>query len=83
MGDQPLVLCEVVNGLFGGEGVKPLANYDWNDFTIAPDGSYEIIVSANPQTGNWIRIDPESRYQLLFIRRTLSNWHGDPGEMQH
>jgi hypothetical protein len=81
MGDQPLVLCEVVNGLFGGAGVKPLANYDWHDFTIAPDGSYEIMVSANPQPGNWIKIDPEARYQLLFIRRTLSNWHGDPGEM--
>jgi hypothetical protein len=82
MGDQPLVLCEVVNGLFGGDGVKPLANYDWNDFAIAPDGSYEVVVSANPQPGNWIRIDPEARYQLLFMRRTLSNWHGDPGEMK-
>jgi hypothetical protein len=81
MGDQPLVICETLDGLFGEEGSKSLENYDWNDFTIAPDGSYEIIVSATPQSGNWIRIDPESRYQLLFIRRTLANWHGDAGEM--
>lgn len=30
------------------------------EFEIEPDGSYEIIVSATPQEGNWLRLDPDA-----------------------
>ena len=81
MGDHPVILCQTLNGLLGEKGVKTTANYDWNDFTIGSDGSFEVIISATKQSGNWIKIAPDVRYQFLLIRRALPNWHGDRGEM--
>lgn len=36
---------------------------------VAPDGSFEVIVSASEKPGNWLPMDPDS--QSLLIRQTF------------
>lgn len=81
MGAISLFLLQTLNGLFGEEGVKATGNYDWADFDIQSDGSFEAIISAAEEPGNWIRLDPDIDYQFIIIRRALVDWHGDPGEL--
>jgi hypothetical protein len=38
------------------------------DMLINPDGSFEIIASVAPQSGNWLRMVPETR--LIQLRQT-------------
>jgi hypothetical protein len=48
--------------LGGGDGGHPAglgATLNDAEFEIAPDGSYEIVASAQkPERGNWLRLDP-------------------------
>jgi hypothetical protein len=81
MGDITLFLLQTLNGLFGEKDVKADGNYDWADFNIEADGSFEVILSAEKQLGNWIKLDPKVGYQFMLIRRALPKWDGDPGEL--
>ena len=81
MGDITLFLLQILNGLFGEKDVKAYGNYDWADFKIEPDGTFEVILSPEKHAGNWIRVDPTVGYQFILIRRALPNWDGDPGEL--
>lgn len=38
------------------------------DMQINADGSFEIIASSTPQSGNWLKMTPESR--LIQVRQT-------------
>jgi hypothetical protein len=51
---------QVINVYYGQPQPKPVGNWDLDKFTIEPDGSFEIIVSAEPQEGNWIKLDPST-----------------------
>lgn len=82
MGDISLFLLQTHNGVFGEAGVNITGNYDWADFQIEADGSFEITLSASEKAGNWIRLDPTSGYQFMLIRRALAKWDGDAGELQ-
>ncbi|MFM7275462.1 MAG: hypothetical protein ACKO4A_16710, partial [Gammaproteobacteria bacterium] len=42
---------------------------DSKQFSVEPDGSFEIIVSSRSQPGNWLPTDPES--ESLLIRQTF------------
>jgi hypothetical protein len=81
MGDVKVFLLQVQNGIFGEAGVKVIANYDWANFKIGNDGRFEVILSATEHAGNWIRLDQAYSFQFLHIRRSLSDWHGDAGEL--
>jgi hypothetical protein len=81
MGGISLFLMQTLNGLFGEAGVKVIGNYDWSNFEIESDGRFEITLSAEEHPGNWVRLDPAVGYQFLMIRRALTDWHGDPGEL--
>jgi len=81
MGDIAVFLLQVQNGIFGGAGVKVVGNYDWANFKIENDGRFEVILSANEHAGNWIKLDPAHDFQFLHIRRSLSDWHADAGEL--
>lgn len=39
---------------------------------VKPDGSYELMLSPDPQPGNWIRTTPEA--SVLFIRQYAHDW---------
>src|SRR3954453_9339722 len=59
---------QVQRGFWGEPGFTTLANYDFDDFIVAPDGSYEIIASPErPPDGNWIQLDPASGNNTLLV----------------
>lgn len=81
MGDITLFLVQVLNGLFGEKDVRAIGNFDFGDFKIEKDGTFEVMISAEPQPGNWIKLDGSVGYQFLLIRRALPQWDGDHGEL--
>lgn len=56
---------EAVDGGFNG---RVLADINDSEFTFEPDGSYEIVFSADKPTdgGNWVQLDPDAR--MLIVR---------------
>ncbi|CAB1369900.1 DUF1214 domain-containing protein [Denitratisoma oestradiolicum] len=42
------------------------------DLKVNPDGSYELMLSPDPQPGNWIRTTPEA--SVIFIRQYSHDW---------
>ena len=55
--------------------VGMLEGYALNDFKAAPDGSFELMLSAerpSGYTGNWRRLDPRSK--SLFVRAAAYDW---------
>jgi len=59
------VHSEAVDGGFNG---RVLADINDSQFTFAPDGSYEIVFSAEKPAdgGNWVQLDPDAR--MLIVR---------------
>jgi hypothetical protein len=56
-------------GNYGATGTLETTGYlEAKDLEIDPDGSFEIIVSAKEQAGNWLPMAPESR--TLIVRQT-------------
>lgn len=45
------------------------------DMQIDPDGSYEIILSAEPHSGNWLRLEPDVEW--LHVRQFFHDWVED------
>ena len=50
----------------GGFNGRVLADINDSQFTFAPDGSYEIVFSAEPHDGNWVKLDPDAR--MIIVR---------------
>jgi hypothetical protein len=69
-------------GGYGSTGsLKTTAYLDASDMKIAPDGSFEILVSAREQKGNWLAMTPQTR--LLIVRQTfLDRSRERPAEMK-
>jgi len=80
--DCVLILGQVIRHLSGHPDSNVVGNFDFSEFDIAPDGSFEFIVSAREHPGNWIRLDPESRYQFLLFRRFMNDWNDARPEMR-
>lgn len=51
-----------------------IGNYDLDKFTCSADGSFEIIASAQPHEGNWIRLDPTAPRHAVMMRETFVDW---------
>jgi hypothetical protein len=49
----------------------PTGQIDAKDMKIAPDGSFEILMSCRPQPGNWLPMKPETTQ--LIVRQTFSD----------
>jgi len=60
-------------GWYGDENVN-IGSWDVDDFTLGPDGSYEIIASATPQRGNWMKLDPTAAYTCVLVRDIWDDW---------
>lgn len=54
--------------------MKTIGNYDLDQFKIEPDGSFEIIASAEPHDGNWIKLDPAAPRHVMMMRETFWDW---------
>ncbi|MGE0383975.1 MAG: hypothetical protein AB7Q97_04545 [Gammaproteobacteria bacterium] len=68
---------QVMNGYYGDREIRRLANYDLDDFAMAPDGSFRITVSADRQPGNWIGIDPASANNAIVVRQATYDWDNE------
>lgn len=82
-GDAHTVTIAIYGGSYGkGEqGRDTLAFVRLDDLEIAPDGRFEIRLSAQEQPGNWIRLAPGST--TLMIRQTFWDRRSErPGEFR-
>jgi hypothetical protein len=65
---------------FGGGGPGTGATMHEEQMQIAPDGTFELMISQNEHPGNWLRSEPETR--SLAIRQTfLDKRHQQHAEM--
>lgn len=63
------------DGTFG-----PTGFLDTNELKVQPDGSFEILVSATPQAGNWLPMTAETT--TLIVRQTfLDQGREEPAEL--
>jgi hypothetical protein len=74
MNDSPMLLAQHNSALPGVDGSRMLANYEITDFDVKPNGTAEIILSADEQKGNWIKLDRDAGYQWLLFRPVVSDW---------
>lgn len=66
-------------GFWGDPDQGHLGTHDLDDFRIEADGSFEIIVSATKQEGNWIPLDPERRNIVVMVREAWWDWANERG----
>lgn len=71
---------QIFNTILGGSGQKQMLNADLAGMADAT-GTFEVILSPKPHDGNWLPLDPESGFNLLFIRRFFDDWNGDRGTL--
>ncbi len=50
-------------------GLAPSGYLEGKDLQLNPDGTFEIILSCQPQTGNWLPMEPDT--SLLIVRQTF------------
>jgi hypothetical protein len=70
-------------GWWGDADQINLGNWDFDDFEIAADGSFEIIASADPQLGNWMKLDPSCSNICLLVRDIWDDWENNEGAKIH
>lgn len=67
----------VYHGFFGDEDPRQMAEMQIDDFAMNPDGTFEIILSADRHEGNWIEIDRNSRNVPLMMRQNHLDWENE------
>jgi len=61
-------------------GIETTANAVADELELAPDGRFELVLSAAPHPGNWLPLTP--RASSLVIRQFFYDWeHEDPAEL--
>jgi hypothetical protein len=56
---------------------RPTASYPLADMAVDADGSFEVVVSAEPREGNWIRLEPTWNHIAIFLREAFYDWAND------
>jgi len=71
-GTIPYLSIESKAGSYGGSGsMEPTGHVELDDLDINADGSFELLVSATPQAGNWLPMTLHS--DNLLVRQTFHN----------
>ena len=65
-------LFEVREGFMQLGDTGDFANLTAEALTIEPDGTFEIVASAEPHEGNWLPLDPRARQ--IVIRQYFKDW---------
>lgn len=81
VGQLKLMLFQVQNSIMGAPGHKELSNTDLLDLARS-DGTFEVILSAEPHDGPWIALDPGSGLNFVIVRRILATVADDPGRLR-
>lgn len=72
-GEAPFIEFTVYAGKIGLDSKSDqVAAMTEANFKVNPDGTYELMLSPDPQPGNWIRTTPEAT--VLFIRQYSHDW---------
>lgn len=72
-GTAPLIEFTVYTGMLGlHPDSRMLGSLTEESLVVEADGSYEVVLSPEPQPGNWIRTGADTRY--LFIRQYTHDW---------
>jgi hypothetical protein len=72
-GPAPLIEVGVYNGKIGLQAPSHLVrSLTEEELTVAEGGELEVILSPQPQEGNWIQTDASVRY--LMIRQYAHDW---------
>jgi hypothetical protein len=81
VGDTVLTMIQVFNGVIGEPGFKTLGTYNVKDFDVAADGGFDIVLGGPHRERNWIPLDPKVRYGMIQIRRMITDWNRNMGDM--
>ncbi|MCH2169569.1 DUF1214 domain-containing protein [Myxococcota bacterium] len=69
-GDAHYLSFGVYGGSFGKKsGRRTVAYVAIDELDVAPDGTFELVLSAKPHEGNWIRLEPDAT--TLMVRQTF------------
>jgi hypothetical protein len=69
-GTVPYLSIESKAGSYGASGsMEPTGHLELDTLDINADGTFEILVSATPQAGNWLPMTPHS--DNLLVRQTF------------
>lgn len=72
-GEAPFIEFTLYAGKIGlDSGSAVVGAITEADLKVNPDGSYELMLSPDPQPGNWIRTTPEAT--VLYIRQYSHDW---------
>lgn len=70
-GDCKLILFQLISHLSGHPESKMIGDHDLEAFT-ASDGRFDIVLSATPQSGNWIPLDAACDRHFVLMRRFMA-----------
>lgn len=59
-----------------------VSDHDFTKYTLKPDGSFEVIASADRHEGNWIPLVRESSFQWLMFRPLVESYDDVPAELE-
>ncbi len=80
VGDVKPMLFQVLSPMLGDPKSVTLGNYELNQFA-KPDGSFDVMLSAEKREGCWIQLDANSKFNYVLLRRWFGDWFDDMGEM--
>jgi hypothetical protein len=79
--DSVLILGQVIAHLSGHPKSDVVGNYDFADFELGEDGSFDIAIGGEERPGNWMRLDPSSERNFLLFRRATGDWNQQPASL--
>lgn len=59
-------------GLQVAAGIRTLANAHADEWDVAPDGSFDLVLGGPPRPRNWLPLDPGARW--VFVRQFFYDW---------
>jgi hypothetical protein len=83
LGSAHLSLIQVMDGYWGeNDGSIPTRVFRLDSFPAQADGTFEVMVCAEEQKGNWLRTDPAVRKCCIFVREIFADWEREtPSEI--
>lgn len=59
------------------EEMRNIGNYAFDSFAVGEDGTFEIIASAEPHSGNWIKLEESRPNICIMTREAFNDWEGE------
>ncbi|MGE0742498.1 MAG: DUF1214 domain-containing protein [Hyphomonadaceae bacterium] len=79
VGNTRWLELQAQRGFWGDANQSHLGTWDFDNFKVEADGSFEIIASPKPQSGNWIELDPVAPNITVMLREAWYDWENETG----